>query len=313
MAAISRPSIGVAVITHNAVDLLRDCISPLLVSPLQPKILVVNSSSNDGTVELARELGAETLIIPRNEFNHGTTRELARRKLAVDIAIMITPDAKPLGPELIDNLVRPIREGRASVCYARQLPHDGADFFEAFARRFNYTEKSELRSIDDLHAQGAYVFFCSNSCAAWSNAALDMIGGFERTLMGEDTIAAAKLVRSGHRIAYNAEAVVKHSHHYSLMQEFKRLFDAGYVRALHKDLLLAGRSDERRGNAYAVSMMRTLSREQPHLIPYAAANIFAKYLGYRVGFHGHALPLWFKRRASGQDYFWQGVAATGAE
>jgi rhamnosyltransferase len=311
MTAIEHRSVGVAVITHKAVSLLPLCLPALLASPMRPRVLVVNSSSNDGTVELAEALGAETLVIPRSEFNHGSTRERARHALGTDIAVMITPDARPLGPELVGNLVRPIADGLASVSYARQLPHDGADFFEAFPRRFNYPDTSELRSISDVKSLGAYAFFCSDSCAAWSNAALDAVGGFEPTLSLEDTIAAAKLLRAGHRIAYCADAVVKHSHRYSLLQEFRRHFDTGYVRALHRDLLLGVGSDERRGAAYSSLMLRELARAHPLSLPYGVAVLGSKYLGYRAGFHGHSLPTWMKKRVSGQDYFWVTKAAAG--
>jgi rhamnosyltransferase len=73
------PSIGVILITHNAKHHLPHCLPPLLNSSLKPRVLVVNSSSNDGTLELAQEMGAETLAIPRKQFNHGLTRELARK------------------------------------------------------------------------------------------------------------------------------------------------------------------------------------------------------------------------------------------
>ncbi|HEY4831864.1 MAG TPA: glycosyltransferase family 2 protein, partial [Waddliaceae bacterium] len=60
-----------AIITHNAKHHLPCCLPPLLQSSLKPRVLVVNSSSNDGTVEQAQSLGAETLVIPRADFNHG--------------------------------------------------------------------------------------------------------------------------------------------------------------------------------------------------------------------------------------------------
>ena len=305
MRASGRRSIGVAVITHRAVSLLPDCLPPLLASALAPRVLVVNSSSHDGTVELAKEMGAEVLVVPRQEFNHGATRELARRALGSDVVVMITPDAKPLEPELVGNLVRPIVEGEASVAYARQVPRDGADFFEAFLRQFNYPGRSELRSIEDAKRLGAYTFFCSNSCAAWSNSALDGIGGFAPTLSLEDVIATTRLLHAGHRIAYCADAVVQHSHRYTLTEEFRRHFDTGYVRAMHKDLLFAGGGDERRGAAYAEQMLRRLSREQSHLIPYAVTHIAFKYFGYSLGFHGHALPRWLNQHLSAQSYFWR--------
>ena len=287
-------SIGVAVLTRQAAFLLRDCLSPLLACRPMPRVLVVDSSSTDGTAELARRMGADVLSIRRDEFNHGVTRELARRTLGTDIVIMMTQDARPLGPELVGNLINPILQGKASVAYARQLPRDCAGFFEAFPRHFNYGETDEIRSIEDIGRLGAYTFFCSNSCAAWSNSVLDSIGGFAPTKALEDTIATAKLLHLGHKIAYCADALVVHSHPFTLVEEFKRQFDTGCVRALHKKLLFSGGGDERRGATYAVEMLRQLVGSQPYLVPYAIAHITLKYLGYRLGFHSHALPMLLK-------------------
>jgi rhamnosyltransferase len=297
-------SIGVAVLTYQAVAHLPNCLSPILASPLKPKVLVIDSSSNDGTVELAHEMGVETIVIPPFEFNHGTTRELARRALGTDIVVMLTQDVIPAGVEMLRHLVRPIVEGTAAIAYARQIPRDGADFFEAYARSFNYPATSELRSIEEIHKWGPYTFFCSNSCCGWSNAALAGVGGFERTLASEDVIATAKLLRAGHKIAYCADAIVKHSHRYTLKQEFCRYFDTGYVRAEHKALLFTAGGDERRGIAFVRRMLRRLALESPQLIPYALLVASTKFLGYRVGYHGHVLPVWLKRRCSGQKYFW---------
>jgi rhamnosyltransferase len=303
--ASSEPSIGVAIITHRAVALLPHCLPPLLNSPMRPRVLVVNSSSGDGTVELAQRMGAEVLVVPRHEFNHGATRERARHVLGRDIVVMMTPDARPQGPDLFANLVRPILDGAASVSYARQVPHPGAKAFEAFPRKFNYPGKSEIRSIADTKRIGPGAFFCSNACAAWLNSALDEISGFSPTLSLEDTTAVAKLLFAGHRIAYCADAVVAHSHRYSLLQEFRRHFDTGYVRAEQGKLLLMSGGDERRGGAYAIAMMQQLLRRQPWLVPYGVAHLAAKYAGYLTGFHGRELPLWLKRKLSGQDYYWK--------
>jgi rhamnosyltransferase len=308
--ASAHPIVGVAVITHRAASHLPQCLPPILDSPIRPRVLVVNSSSGDGTVELAKNMGAEVLVVPRNEFNHGSTRELARRVLGTQIVVMLTPDARPEGRHMLGNLLRPIAQGVASVAYARQVPHDGAGFFEAFPRSFNYPEKSEIRSIEDMKRVGPGAFFCSNVCAAWSNAALDEIGGFSPALSLEDVVATTRLLHAGHRIAYCADAVVAHSHRYTLAEEFQRQFDTGYVRTGFRKQLFARGGDERRGAKYSREMIRRLMREQPWLMPYGIAHIAMKYLGYRLGYHGHELPLWLKRSLSAQDYYWQGSAGS---
>lgn len=301
---MKKPSIGVAVITYRAKPHLPFCLPPFLESPLKPRVLVVNSSSNDGTVELAKEMGAETLIVPRAEFNHGTTREKARQYLNTDIVVMLTPDAYALNKDVLEKLVEPIASKKSSASYARQIPHNGADIFESFARDFNYPSTSQLRRIKDVDTYGIYTFFCSDSCAAYSNQALEEVGGFPAVLTGEDTVVVAKMLQKGHSIAYVAEACVKHSHRYTLWQEFQRHFDTGLARKDYGDLLQPGGRDEKRGRDYAKALMSRLMQEKPLLLPYAFLQCIVKWIGYRVGRASGNSPLWFKKALSGQDFYW---------
>jgi rhamnosyltransferase len=298
----------VAIITYNAASILKRCLLPLIDSPVRPKILVVNSSSRDGTVELAGQMGVDTLVVPRNEFNHGLTRELARKRLQTDIVVMLTPDAWLESDRSLEMLVQPIRCGRAAVAYARQLPRSAAGPIERFNREFNYPARGAIRSMDDWSIYGSDVHFCSNACAAWSNAALDSIGGFPATIVSEETVAAASLLRRGHRIAYVAEARVFHSHPPSLWRDFKRQFDTGYTRALFFELLLGGERDEVRGLRYSRNLLRTIMRQRALLLPAALGHLASSYLGYRLGLFGPKMPIFLSRLLSSQDFFWRSKA-----
>jgi rhamnosyltransferase len=284
-----KPTIGVVIPTYNPGNMLKRVLEPVMASALKPTVLVVDSSSRDSTVAMAQCYGARVHVIPQSEFNHGATRDLGRHMLGTDIALMMTQDIVPVGNDMIERLVAPLVDGGAVVSYARQIPHDGADFLEAFPRYFNYPDKSELRSLEDTKTSGAYTFFCSNSCAAWSNAALDSVGGFGWTLSLEDTLAVARLLRKSYKIAYCADAVVKHSHRFGLLEEYRRYYDVGFVRAQNRDLLMIEGGDEGRGATFASAMLRRLAREQPLLIPKAVMNSAAKWLGYRVGWHSAKL------------------------
>lgn len=298
-------SIGCVVLTYQAEHHLSSCLQPLIDSPLQPRILVVDSSSRDGTVEMARSFGVETLVIPQTDFNHGRTREMARRILNTDIVCMFTQDAYLSDKDALGHLVAPLLSCKAQVAYARQLPRPGASFFEAFARHYNYPAQSQLRSIADVPRYGVYTFFCSDSCAAYSNVALDEIGGFDDVLLGEDTVAAAKLLHRGHRIAYVAEALVYHSHNYSLWEEFSRSFDTGLARRSYASLLERGGSDAKRGMEYFKVMFGILVKSKPWLLPYALAHITAKCAGYYIGKKSEKAPVAFKRALSSQKFYWK--------
>ena len=305
MTSVEQPHVGVVVVTHKSRQHLEHCLPPLLDSPLRPRVLVVNSSSGDGTVERAQELGAETWIVERRHFNHGVTREEARHRISAPVVVMITPDAYPQSKHELTRLVEPILSGKAACAYGRQLPHAGADVIEAFGRGFSYPAASEMRCFADRARLGSAVHFCSNAWAAWSNAALNRIGGFQPTLVSEETIAVAKLLKAGDQVAYVADAIVRHSHRYNLMQEFTRHFDVGWTRAREAHLLLADGGDDVRGRQFAAGLLRDLYGSAPQRLPIALAALAAKWLGYRSGLLGQRLPRRFAAAFSGQDFFWQ--------
>lgn len=307
--------VGVVVITHRAREHLSQCLPPLLRSPLRPRVLVVNSSSQDGTVEKAAELGAETLVVPRRSFNHGLTREIARRRLGTPVVVMLTPDAYARADDFLERLTEPVRRGEAAVAYGRQVATSAFGLLERVGREFSYPDQSHVRAACDWDRWGSYNRFCSNAAAAWSSAALDRIGGFKPTLVSEETIAVAELLVQGERIAYVAEAVVEHAHRHGPAGAFRRQFDIGYSRRLYDWLLLAGEGDEPRGRRFARTVLARALCEAPAEVPRIAALLAASWLGYRAGLIGHHLPAALARRLSEQDYFWTSevhVAGGGA-
>lgn len=301
------PTVGIGVITYRDGKHLKYCLPPLLNSPLKPKVLVFNSSSNDGTVEEAERLGAETFVIPRKNMNAGYSREFTRKQLKTDIFIAMTPDAYAVDENMVEKLIKPIVEGRAAVTYARQIPHDDATPIAKYSRMFNYPEQSQIRGIEDADKYGSYLPFSSDTCAAYSQKALDEIGGFRWVLGGEDTIAASMLLRKGYKIAYVAEAVVKHSHNYTPVKEFIRHFDTGIYRMQWNKTLNFGKgSDESRGVKYLVGMVKYLLRTDSKMVFRGIFQLGMGYLGYFVGKYGcNLIPNKIKMRISHAEFFWK--------
>lgn len=298
------PSVGIVIPTFQAAKHLPHCLPPLLHSSLKPRVLVIDSSSTDNTIAIAHSMGAETLIIPQKEFNHGTTREKGRKYLNTSIIIMVTQDAYATSSNMIGQLIKPLVEQRASIAYARQLPHKGAGFFATFARQFNYPATSHIRSLNDIAIHGIYTFFCSNSCAAYLNSALDEIGGFPAVLFGEDSVVTAQLLHRQHHIAYVAEAQIRHSHDYTLKQEFCRHFDMGLARHTYRELFKSGGSDSQRGKIYVQALLKELWHASPSLIPYALLQTLAKWGGYRLGAASLNAPVKWKKFFSEQKFYW---------
>ena len=298
-------TVTVIILTRNAGAGLSSVLAMITNQSVRPdRLILLDSSSSDGAVERAKTMNVEVVTIPVTDFNHGATREMARNLTGSDVVVFMTQDALPCNDKLIEELIKPILSGAAAVSYARQIPRKHADIFEAFPRQYNYPGASNLRGIEDIDTYGVYTFFCSDSCAAYLNSALDEIGGFRPTLTNEDYFAVARLLQIGYKVAYTADAQVEHSHTYTLYEEFMRYFDTGYVRAENfwvQDL--AGQA-EGRGKDYFIQLVKTLVTSNPWLIPYAVVNTFVKLLGYRIGFASLKAPKLFKKLLSGQKYYW---------
>jgi len=298
-------SVGVVIPALNAEHDLERLLPALLYSTSSRDILIVDSCSSDNTVDVANHYGVRSKVIDRTEFNHGATRELGRKLLNTDIVVMMTQDAYPLSDDTIARLVRPIWSGASSISYARQIPRAGADIFESFPRKYNYPASSHIRGIEDSSRYGIYTFFCSNSCAAYLNSALDTVGGFPSVLSHEDFFVVASLLKKGHKIAYVADAVVEHSHRYTLTQEFHRYFDAGYVHAQHKWTQNIVGKAESRGFKQFCSFMIEVIKRRPLSLLYALMFNITKFVAFRVGYCSLFAPAWWCKCLSGQKLYWE--------
>jgi rhamnosyltransferase len=269
-------------------------------------ILVVDSSSWDDTRLLAKDMGADVVSIPQSEFNHGGTRQLAAEILNdCDIIVYLTQDAMLSAPDVLQRIVSVFDDKAVGVAYGRQLPHQDAGPIAAHARLFNYPDRSHSCSIADAPRLGLKTAFTSNSFAAYRREALMAVGGFPSdVILSEDMVVAARMLLSGWKVAYCAEAMVYHSHDYTLLQEFRRYFDIGVLHAREAWLLEKFGKPEGEGKRFVLSELAYLRKRAPWLIPSAVVRTVLKYLGYRLGRFERYLPSIIKPTLSMHRNYW---------
>lgn len=265
--------------------------------------LVADSHSSDETIVKARSAGWETVQVIN--FNHGRTRNvMAQYYPEAEILVFLTQDAIFAEKESLARLLEPFQDPQVAAVTARQLPRPGAGLLEAQARLFNYPACSRITEQADIARLGIKAAFVSNSCCAWRTSALAQIGWFPDTLMGEDTLAGARLLEAGWKLAYAAEATVWHSHAFTIKEEARRYFDIGVAHADHRDYLQQLGGPEGEGLRFLRDQLRFLRQRRPVAIPLALLRIGAKYTAYRLGRHYRKLPLALCTRLSGQPQYW---------
>jgi rhamnosyltransferase len=250
------------------------------------KKFIVDSGSSDNTVNAALASGFKVISISKNDFNHGAVRQqLAELAGDVDVCVFLTQDALLASDKSIENLISPFAtDSQIGLAYGRQLPHKAAKTLETHARLFNYPAVSGIRSLSDKDRLGFKTIFCSNSFAAYRKEAIIAVGGFPAdTIMGEDTIVAAKMLNAGYKIAYTADATVYHSHSYTLIEEFKRYFDTGVFHSQHRQLKEQFGKADGEGVKFVKSEIGYVMKNNISLLPYLSISVLSKWLGYKLG------------------------------
>ena len=206
---------AIVVPTLNPGDVWIDWIKALEKQTFLPELVyVIDSSSQDDTVILAKKNGYKVKTIERKEFNHGKTRQLAVSELNdLDILVFLTQDAILKNNDALKNIISAFNDKSVGATFGRQVPRISANPIEAYSRIFNYGDKSYTYSKGDIKTYGLKTAFLSNSFAAYRLLSLNEVGGFPSdVIFGEDMYVAAKMLLSGYNIAYASNAEVYHSH-----------------------------------------------------------------------------------------------------
>jgi glycosyltransferase involved in cell wall biosynthesis len=200
------------------------------------ELLVCDSGSRDGSVDLARRYGAEVIEIAPERFSHGGTRQLLMERASGAHVAFLTQDAVPAderwlarllgGFELADDVglvfgpYRP-RAG-ASPMVARELGEWFHSFSPDGAPRVDRLAAAE-RGVPARALLGPRGFFTdANGCvarSAWESVP------FRAVAYAEDHVLAHDMLRAGHAKVYVPEAAVIHSHEYTPWGWLRRSFD----------------------------------------------------------------------------------------
>ncbi len=248
----------------------------------------------------------EIYHVSKREFDHGRTRHWGVKKSTAPYFMMMTQDAEPVDASLVRELIAVHEQPGIAVSYARQLPREDCNEAEKFTRGFNYPDKSRVKTKADISELGIKTYFCSNVCALYNREVYDKLGGFiKRTIFNEDMIYAARAVKAGHAVAYQASAMVVHSHNYTGAEQFHRNFDLGVSQADNPDIF-ADVPSESEGIKMVMKTIAHLKEiGQLRRIPGVIYVSACKYLGYLLGKHYKKLPHAFVLKCTMNPAYWK--------
>lgn len=257
-----------------------------------------------GELETLSEKIHITHIRPE-QFDHGGTRHQGAMMSRAEFLIYMTQDALPVNEKLVENLMAAFQDERVGAAYARQLPAGDSSSIERFTRTFNYPPESRVKSEADLPELGIKTYFCSNTCAVYRKSVYMSLGGFEsKVIFNEDMIMAGRIIQSGFKIAYAADAQVIHSHHDGCRRLFKRNFDLAVSQTEHPEIFEGVRSETEGLRLVKKTAAYLIKSGKPWEIARLVLQSGFKYAGYRLGRQYRRLPRWLILRCTLNPGYW---------
>lgn len=297
--------------TYNGRQDLARLLASLKRQSASFDLLIVDSSSTDGTYELAKTECRNVLRIPSREFNHGGTRQLMVDQYPdYDVYIYLTQDAYLEDECALQNMLEHFNNPEVGAVCGRQLPHHDANILSQHARLFNYPSDTQIKTIADAPRLGIKTAFMSNSFSGYRRQALTAVGGFpSHVILSEDMYVAAKMLMAGWNIVYSGSAACRHSHNYSIYEEFRRYFDVGVFQGREAWIgqRFGGAGGE--GLRFVKSELGFVGYKRFYLYPLLILRTVAKLLGYKLGQKERYLPLQLKRKLSMYRGYWNGPYA----
>lgn len=185
------------------------------VTSFEVETVLIDSGSDDGTVEIANQHGAIVTTIAKSEFSFGRSLNRGCAFSTGDILVLVSGHCVPVDEHWLQNLCQPLIDGTVSYTYGRQIGDDNSNYAERriFAKYFPATSV--------VPQDG---FFCNNANAALLRNVWEQ-NPFDEDLTGlEDMELGKRLYNKGQKIGYVAEAPVFH-HHTESWAQVRRRFE----------------------------------------------------------------------------------------
>ena len=207
-------------------------------------VTLSHTEEDDVIRDIIKRYNITSFEMEKEDFSHSLTREKAIKEYCSSkIVIMISQDIKLTNEEVFYNLVKSIDEGETVYNFAKQICTNKS--IEKYIRAKNYPAESYYVTNKDVETMKFMAYFASDACSAYDRDIFIKVGGYGgyNIMMSEDALYSKIILDAGYKKKYCADAVVEHSHKYTLKQLYKRYYDTGIFQSqvtFFKDVKMEG-------------------------------------------------------------------------
>lgn len=269
------------------------------------EVKYILTDTKDGLEKKIETLEKANLrIITPEEFSHSLVREKAAFESNTSVVVFITQDIIITDENWLYKFIKPIFDNKCEAAFSRQICENHS--IERYTRIKNYPDESRIVSKEDVDRLGIRTFFFSDAASAVNLKIFKELKGYDGKDLptNEDMYFAYKLISEGHRIMYNSEAVVIHSHDYKFKELFKRYFDQG-VFLKDNDYLLNYNANGSAKELLLFIIKESIKEKNIKAISNIVPNFAARYLGNKFGQNYKKLSKENIKKFSASRFYWE--------
>ncbi|MDO5127352.1 MAG: glycosyltransferase [Eubacteriales bacterium] len=234
------------------------------------EVICVDSGSTDQTKEYVKKHNYSLYEIAPEEFGHGKTRNFGASKGTGEFIIFITQDALPVNDMWLQNFITAMKQDKEIAGgFGRHLPYPDCNLldkrditahFDGFGKENTVVTLADKPRylVDEGYRHFLAFYSDNNSCMRrdiWEKYPYDDVD------FAEDQIWARKMIERGYKKLYCNDAMVYHSHNYSLKSYYGRYYDE------YKSLyVLHGYRMTRTLKEMRREMVRQILRDVAHIV-----------------------------------------------
>ena len=304
MGGIKKPEASIVILTLNAGDEFKKTLKGIYSQSFNNfEVIIIDSSSTDNTLEIAKKYPVKIHKIKREDFGHGKTRNLGANLAKGKYVVFLTQDAIPADKYWLSELISSFDNKKVVGAFSRQLAKKEEHIIDKSFHINLYPNKDKLWSWNNFYP-GENVF--SDVSSIIKKDFLLKHPFDEKIIVTEDYEWANRILKKGYLLFYNSKSKVIHSHSYTIKQLFKRNFDIGV-----SYLSVYNSSDKSKGlfkrglKIMSNELIILIKNGKVYLVPLAIFRDMIKYLAITLGKISPNLPNKINEKFSNYPRYWK--------
>lgn len=212
------PRVSVLIRTRNEARAIRATLEKVLSQTiLDREVLVIDSGSTDGTLEIVRRYPVRCYEIPFETFTYGYALNEGFKKAHGTVVACLSAHAFPVSDRWLEILLAAMEEEGVAGVMGRNLPYPDCNPFDR--RELLRPERNRPQDVTEKTP-----FTFSNANCVIRKEIWEKIHFDEHLPYSEDKDWAKKVRVLGYRLKYEPSAAVYHSHNGDLHQVAKEFY-----------------------------------------------------------------------------------------